>query len=172
MGARLWYGFFPSAVATEAAFMRQVDSVARELGDRCCNDDAQHDNDTRGSGAAASISSRSALVAEGVPPHTAAQPHDARVATPEPAPAENVPVSISPRNGGRQQGQQHQQHFSPSLESIAPSSPLSRQHSQRMILSSSPQSPTVEEDGRGGLGLGTLQLIVEQQVRNPQDSHP
>eukprot|EP01052_Picozoa_sp_SAG31_P006646 SAG31_NODE_307_length_17957_cov_5.236645_18_plen_166_part_00 len=164
MGARLWYGFFPSAVATEAAFMRQVDSVVRELGDRC--NDAQHDdNDTRSG--AASISSRSA-VAEGVP-----QPH-ARVATPEPALAPaDVPVSISPRNDGRQQGQQQQQqqqqHFSPSLESIAPSSP-SRQHSQRMILSSSLQSPTVEEDGRGGLGLGTLQLIVEQQVRNPQDN--
>ena len=170
MGARLWYGFFPSAVATEAAFMRQVDSVARELGDRC-NDNAQHDdNDTRSSGAA-SISSHRSAVAEGVPPHTAAQPH-ARVATPEPAPADVPTVSISPRDGGRQQGQQQQQHFSPSLESIAPSSPLSRQHSQRMILSSSPQSPTVEEDGRGGLGLGTLQLIVEQQVRNPQDSHP
>eukprot|EP01048_Picozoa_sp_COSAG05_P017395 COSAG05_NODE_2363_length_3174_cov_2.055935_1_plen_166_part_10 len=35
LGARLWHAFYDSAIATEELFMRQMDSLCRELGERC-----------------------------------------------------------------------------------------------------------------------------------------
>ena len=34
LGTRVWYPFHPEAVETDAGFLRQVDAVTREIGDR------------------------------------------------------------------------------------------------------------------------------------------
>eukprot|EP01052_Picozoa_sp_SAG31_P044090 SAG31_NODE_7566_length_1652_cov_1.643915_1_plen_305_part_00 len=34
LGTRLWYPFYPEAVETDAAFMRQIEATVREIGDR------------------------------------------------------------------------------------------------------------------------------------------
>jgi hypothetical protein len=136
LGSKMYYQFFPAAVATEVAFAERMDALTFEIGDRGKPKEAL-------------------LLSEAVPPprHAAApaaapapaaahfEPAPMRAPAPAPAPTPTAAVSTPPphRSTSEQQG------LSPTMPSCAPSSQLAMVSEQSSLPASAAAGVSLTE---------------------------